>query len=76
MAHVVHHDFSWDRVFRAVEKVKERLDRVTANLEASRIPYAVVGGNAVAAWVTRWDEGGVRATPNVDILIRRDEFPG
>ena len=40
-----------------------------------RSPYAVVGGNAVAEWVARVDEDAVRNTRDVDILIRRPDFP-
>jgi hypothetical protein len=65
------HPFSLDRMVRAVEKVRERLLRATAALEASAIPYAVAGGNAVAVWVARLDEAAVRNTPDVDILLRR-----
>jgi hypothetical protein len=36
---------------RAAEKVRERLRRAAGALEAAAIPYAVIGGNAVAAWV-------------------------
>jgi hypothetical protein len=39
------------------------------------VPYAVVGGNAVAAWVSRVDEAAVRNTRDVDILLRREDFP-
>lgn len=39
------------------------------------MPYAVVGGNAVAAWVARVDEAAVRNTRDVDILLRRDDLP-
>ena len=59
---------------RAVEKVRERLLRATAALESAGIPYAVVGGHAVAVWVTRVDESAVRNTRDVDILIHRDDF--
>ena len=45
------HPFSLDRMVRAVEKVRERLLRATAALETANVPYAVIGGNAVAAWV-------------------------
>ena len=62
---------SLDRMVRAVEKVRQRLLRSTAALENSGIPYAVIGGNAVAAWVSRVDEAAVRNTQDVDILIRR-----
>ncbi len=67
--------FSLDRMVSAVEKVKERLLRATAALSNAFIPYAVVGGNAVAAWVTRVDEAAVRNTQDVDILLRREDLP-
>ena len=41
----------WDRMVVAVEAVRDRLRRATAALEAAGIDYAVIGGNAVAAWV-------------------------
>jgi hypothetical protein len=65
---------SWERMIRAVEKVRERLMRATTALEAAGIPYAVAGGNAVAAWVSRVDEAAVRNTQDVDILIRREDL--
>ena len=46
-----------ERMVLAVENVRERLRRSTAALEAAGIPYAVVGGNAVAAWVSTVDPG-------------------
>jgi hypothetical protein len=39
-----------------------------------RRPLAVIGGNAVAAWVARVDEAAVRVTPDVDILLRRADM--
>jgi hypothetical protein len=66
--------FSLDKMVRAVEKVRERLLRATAALEQAQVPYAVVGGNAVAAWVTRVDESAVRNTQDVDILVRRTDL--
>ena len=68
------HEFSWERMIRAVEKVRERLLRATAALEKNGIPYAVVGGNAVAAWVARVDESAVRNTQDVDLLLRREDL--
>jgi Uncharacterised nucleotidyltransferase len=64
-----------DRMERAVAKVRERLLRATAALSAAGVPYAVVGGNAVASWVATVDEGAVRNTRDVDILVRRDDLP-
>jgi hypothetical protein len=66
--------FSLDRMVSAVEKVRERLLRATRALEEANLPYAVAGGNAVAAWVTRADEAAVRNTRDVDILIRRSDL--
>jgi hypothetical protein len=65
---------SLDRMMRAVEKVKHRLLRASAILKKADIPFAVVGGNAVAAWVSRVDEAAVRNTQDVDILVRREDF--
>src|SRR5881296_3407325 len=62
---------SWERMIRAVEKVRERLRRAVAALEAASVPYAVADGIAVAAWVSRVDEAAVRNTHDVDILLRR-----
>jgi hypothetical protein len=61
-------------MIRAVEKVRERLRRAASALEKAAIPYAVIGGNAVAAWVSRVDETAVRNTQDVDILIRRSDL--
>lgn len=65
---------SLDRMVRAVEKVRERLLRANSALQKAEIPFAVAGGNAVAAWVSRIDEAAVRNTQDVDILIRREDF--
>lgn len=71
----VHYDpVSWERMIRAVEKVRARLDRAVTALEGAGIPYAVAGGNAVAAWVSRIDEAAVRNTQDVDVLLRREDF--
>src|SRR4051794_8983522 len=65
---------SWDRMIRAVEKVRDRLRRAARALDAAKVPYAVAGGNAVAAWVSRVDEAAVRNTRDVDILLRRTDL--
>ncbi|MBI2478391.1 MAG: hypothetical protein HYV60_07040, partial [Planctomycetia bacterium] len=57
--------FVFDRMFGAVEKVRERLERACRALEDAGIPYAVIGGNAVAAWVATKDDGAVRNTRDV-----------
>lgn len=65
----------WNRMNRAVEKIQERLERTATILEAAGIPYAIIGGNAVRAWVAQMDEAAVRTTRDVDILLRRADFP-
>lgn len=59
---------------RGIEKVRERMLRAAKALREAKLPYAVVGGNAVAAWVSRVDEAAVRNTRDVDILLRRTDF--
>jgi hypothetical protein len=64
-----------DRMERAVAKVRERLLRATAALNRIGVPYAVVGGHAVASWVATIDEGAVRNTRDVDLLVCRSDLP-
>ena len=63
-----------DRMVQAVEKVRERLLRTARTLDAARVPYAIIGGNAVAAWVATVDEAAVRNTRDVDILLNRSDL--
>ncbi len=65
----------WERVAMAIERVRERLRRSTESLAAAGVPYAVIGGNAGAEWVGRIDDGAVRFTKDVDILLRRTDLP-
>ena len=65
---------AWERMVTAVEKVQDRLRRTAQALESANVPYAVVGGNAVAAWVSEVDEAAVRNTQDVDILLRREDL--
>lgn len=65
----------WARMERAVEKVNARLRKTVRILEDSKVPYAVVGGHAVRAWVAQVDEAALRTTQNVDILVRPNDFP-
>src|SRR6202521_3412956 len=65
----------WERALMAAEKVRERLRRATKALDGASVLYAVAGGNAVAEWVGRVDEGAVRNTRDVDLLVRRIDLP-
>ncbi len=64
----------WERMNRAVERIQERLERTARTLEQAGIPYAIIGGNAVRAWVAQADEAAVRTTRDVDILLRRSDW--
>lgn len=43
-------------------------------MEEAEIPYAVVGGNAVATWVSKVDLDAVRNTVDVDIMLREEDL--
>lgn len=59
----------------ALDDVTDRLERITAALTEASVPYALVGGQAVAMWVATKDPAAVRTTKDVDILIRREDLP-
>lgn len=63
-----------ERMALAVELVQERLRRATGALESAGLKYAVIGGNAVAAWVSQIDPAAARNTVNVDLLVTRSDF--
>jgi len=68
-------DELYARMERAVEKVTQRLRKTVRVIEDARIPYAVIGGHAVRAWVAQVDEAAVRTTRDVDILVREEDLP-
>ncbi len=63
-----------DRMVLAVEKVRERLRRATAALDAAGVPYAVIGGNDLAVWVSKVDPGAARNTVDVDLMLNRSDL--
>ncbi len=63
-----------ERMVLAVELVRQRLQRAAQALEAAGIKYAVIGGNAVAAWVAQVDPAAARNTVDVDLLVERADF--
>ena len=75
MALTPYAEVSWERMSNAIERVRQRLLRAARALEQAKAPYAVAGGNAVAAWVSRVDEAAVRNTQDVDIVLRRSDLP-
>jgi hypothetical protein len=69
--------FPWEQVMkaeRAAELVWERMHRTVAALVPAGVRFAVIGGNAVGVWVSTKDEGAVRNTKDVDILLDRRDY--
>ena len=58
----------------ALDKVSQRLVRITQALRDAGVAHALVGGQAVALWVATRDEAAVRTTKDVDIMIRRSDL--
>ena len=58
-----------------MENVNTRLRKTVGILEAAGVPYAVIGGHAVRAWVAQVDEAALRTTQDVDILVRPADLP-
>ena len=63
-----------DTIDRIVNDVTIRLRRATDALSKAGIDYAVVGGNAVSAWIATADKDLIRFTRDVDVLIRREDL--
>jgi hypothetical protein len=59
----------------ALDQIAQRLERISAALDKFAVPYAFVGGQAVAMWVATKDPDAVRTTKGVDIMIRREDLP-
>ena len=59
----------------ALDDVTDRLLRITRALAEKSVPYALVGGQAVALWVATKEPAAVRTTKDVDLLVRRDDLP-
>jgi hypothetical protein len=66
----------WEKHFMAIDEVTRRFERIRGALESAHIPFALVGGQAVALWVATKDPAAVRTTKDVDILVRRADLSG
>jgi len=67
-------DQLWKKIGESMDRVEVRLRKAIAILEPTGIPFAIVGGNAVRIWVAQVDPGAVRATNDVDVLIRPENL--
>ena len=59
----------------AVDDITKRMQRITEALERAAVPFALVGGQAVAMWVATKDPAAVRTTKDVNLLLRREDLP-
>jgi hypothetical protein len=64
----------WEKYLMAMDEVTRRLERISKAFSDSAIPFALVGGQAVALWVATKDPSAVRTTKDVDILLRRNDL--
>ena len=53
---------------KGIDDVRKRLEKAAKALDEAGVPYAVVGGNAVASWISRIDASAIRNTRDVDTL--------
>ena len=55
----------WKLYNMAMDDVTARLGRICAALKEKSVPFALVGGQAVALWVSTRDPAAVRTTKDV-----------
>ncbi|HEX3599941.1 MAG TPA: hypothetical protein VHU84_07345 [Lacipirellulaceae bacterium] len=65
----------WKRYTMALDDIADRLHRITSAFQIAKVPYAIVGGQAVALWVATKDPAAVRTTKDVDVLLPRTGLP-
>ncbi len=64
----------WERYVMTMEEIDARKKRITAAFNSSQVPYAIIGGMAVAEWVASKDPDAVRTTKDVDLLLDRGDL--
>jgi hypothetical protein len=64
----------WKSYTMALDEVADRMFKITSALRTANVPFALVGGQAVALWVATKDPAAVRTTKDVDILMRREDL--
>jgi hypothetical protein len=65
----------WEKHLMAVDQLSQRLERITRALLEKKVPYALIGGQAVNMWIATKDTGGGRQTKDIDILLERNDVP-
>jgi hypothetical protein len=65
----------WGRYLMALDEIARRFEQITRAFNDAGVPYAIIGGQAVAIWVSTIDPDAVRTTKDVDLMIRREDLP-
>jgi hypothetical protein len=61
-------------VYLACERVIERMQRAEQALRLAGVEHAIIGGHAVAAWVSTINPEATRYTKDVDLLVSRADL--
>jgi hypothetical protein len=64
----------WERHLRTMNELAQRLERITGAFQEKKVPYALIGGQAVNMWIATKDKGGGRQTKDIDILLERSDL--
>lgn len=64
----------FEAAFDAMDRVARLLNKVTKALDRAGIPYAVLGDNAVAAWISTVDPEATRASRDIELLTDRSHL--
>lgn len=65
----------WKAYIMAMERLEARMELICRTLETRGIPFAIVGGQAVALWVATKDPAATRTTKEIDIAVERASLP-
>jgi hypothetical protein len=60
---------------RLMGELEQRMQRIVGALNSAGIRYAVIGGQAVIAWVSTVDPDAARTTKDIDLLVNERDVP-
>lgn len=64
----------YGKIVMSAAEVQQRMERVIKALRQAGVPHAIIGGQAVALWVSTRDPAATRHTKDVDILLKRSDL--
>jgi hypothetical protein len=57
-----------------MDQLARRLERIAQAFQEKKVPYALVGGQAVNLWIATKSKGGGRQTKDIDVLLQRTDL--